>query len=55
MTETKQLQSIKNEINSLSEKFVQNTVSLDDVNNTLDDKLSEVIKLLKSINDKLDN
>ena len=48
------LQSIKNEITALSEKFVQNTISIDDINNNLNDKLSEIIKLLKSINGKLD-
>lgn len=54
MTE-KNLQSIKNEIVALSEKFVHNTKSTDDINNTLNDKFSEIIKLLKSINEKLDN
>lgn len=54
MSERK-LQEIKNEIKSLSEKFVQNTVSMDDLNNTLNDKFSEIIELLKSINEKLDS
>ena len=58
MNKNKLLQEIANEIRGIDEKFVYNTVSIDDVNNNISDlneNMKSVISILKEIRDSLNN
>lgn len=57
-TEKSILQSIRNEIEAMNEKFVYNSVSTDDINNKIIDlekNMDLIVSVLRDISEKLDD